>query len=58
VSVVILVLVLVIAAIVVISALQSFHTIGPTEVGLVQKRFSFKKLPNDNPIALHGVTVP
>ena len=34
--------------------LQSFHTIGPTEVGLVQKRFSFKKLPADNPIAFHG----
>ncbi len=39
---------------VVIVALQSFHAIGPTEVGLVQKRFSFKKLPNDNPIAFHG----
>jgi uncharacterized membrane protein YqiK len=54
VSVVIIVLVVVLVLLVVITALQSFHSIGPTEVGLVQKRFSFKKLPNDNPIALHG----
>ena len=53
-SVAIIVIVVVIAAFVVITALQSFHTIGPTEVGLVQKRFSFKKLPDDNPIAFHG----
>jgi regulator of protease activity HflC (stomatin/prohibitin superfamily) len=34
--------------------LLSINIIGPTEVGLVQKRFSFKKLPEDNPIAFHG----
>ncbi len=34
--------------------LLSINVIGPTEVGLVQKRFSFKKLPEDNPIAFHG----
>ena len=33
---------------------SSINVIGPTEVGLVQKRFSFKKLPADNPIAFHG----
>src|SRR6476620_8979977 len=33
---------------------KSVHLIGPTEVGLVQKRFSLKKLPEDNPIAFHG----
>ena len=39
---------------VVISALSSIKTIGPTEVGLVTKRFGLGKLGNDNPIAFHG----
>jgi regulator of protease activity HflC (stomatin/prohibitin superfamily) len=34
--------------------LPSFRVIGPTEVGLVIKRFSWKKLKNDNPIAFNG----
>ena len=34
--------------------LPSFRVIGPTQVGLVMKRFSFKKLQEDNPIALNG----
>ncbi len=34
--------------------LASFRRIGPTEVGLVTKRFGFKKLAEDNPIALNG----
>ncbi|MBI2705189.1 MAG: hypothetical protein HYX32_07875, partial [Actinobacteria bacterium] len=38
----------------VIVALNSFKTIGPTEVGLVTKKFGFKKLKDDNPIAFHG----
>lgn len=33
---------------------QSITSIGATEVGLVTKRFSFKKLTDDNPIALRG----
>ncbi|HYM09575.1 MAG TPA: SPFH domain-containing protein [Bryobacterales bacterium] len=33
---------------------HSLHRIGPTEVGLVTKRFSRKKLSNDNPIAFNG----
>ena len=33
--------------------LPSIQVIGPTEVGLVMKRFG-KKLPGDNPIAFHG----
>src|ERR1700747_1739208 len=37
-----------------ISAASSLHKIGPTEVGLVTKRFSFKKLAKDNPVAFHG----
>jgi len=34
--------------------LPSIRIIGPTEVGLVMKRFGFKKLTDDNPIAFHG----
>jgi len=30
---------------------KSFHTIGATQIGLVKKNFSFKKLTEDNPIA-------
>ncbi|MBL6854521.1 MAG: hypothetical protein ISQ86_14130 [Alphaproteobacteria bacterium] len=33
---------------------RSIRNIGPTEVGLVRRRFSAKKLPDDNPIAFHG----
>ena len=32
---------------------KSVHLIGPTEVGLVNKRFAVRKLPEDNPIAFH-----
>lgn len=39
---------------VVVVILPSIRVIGPTEVGLVMKRFSFKKLSEDNPIALSG----
>jgi len=34
--------------------LPSIRRIGPTEVGLVTKKFSRKKLPLDNPIAFDG----
>ena len=34
--------------------LPSIRIIGPAEVGLVIKRFSFKKLSDDNPIAFRG----
>jgi SPFH domain / Band 7 family len=33
---------------------MSIRVIGPTEVGLVLKRFSIRKLTNDSPIAFHG----
>ena len=46
-------LVLVIAA-AVWSFVASLRKIGPTEVGLVTKRFSFKKLARDNPVAFNG----
>jgi regulator of protease activity HflC (stomatin/prohibitin superfamily) len=38
----------------VIVVLASIRVIGPTEVGLVMKRFGFKKLKEDNPIGFHG----
>jgi hypothetical protein len=38
----------------VILILPSIRVIGPTEVGLVTKRFGFKKLNEDNPIAFEG----
>lgn len=38
----------------VVIILPSFRVIGPTQVGLVMKRFSFKKLKEDNPIAFNG----
>jgi len=46
-------LVLVIAA-AVWSFVASLRRIGPTEVGLVTKRFSFKKLARDNPVGFNG----
>jgi SPFH domain/Band 7 family protein len=42
---------IVIAAVFVV---QSFHRIGPTEVGLVTKRFGWKKLSKDSPVAFDG----
>ncbi len=40
--------------IVVIATWQSINIIGPTQIGLVTKHFSFKKLRDDNPIAFSG----
>jgi hypothetical protein len=41
-------------AIVLFAVYKSIHLIGPAQIGLVTKRFAFKKLPADNPIAFHG----
>jgi hypothetical protein len=38
----------------VVFVVQSLHKIGPTEVGLVTKRFGFKKLAKDSPVAFDG----
>jgi regulator of protease activity HflC (stomatin/prohibitin superfamily) len=43
-----------VVAAVVILVVPSIRIIGPTEVGLVTKRFSLQKLPDDNPIAFEG----
>jgi regulator of protease activity HflC (stomatin/prohibitin superfamily) len=45
---------LAIAFFVLVVAMNSITLIGPAEVGLVNKRFSFRKLPEDNPIAFRG----
>jgi regulator of protease activity HflC (stomatin/prohibitin superfamily) len=42
------------AVFIVVLVVPSIRIIGPTELGLVTKRFSWKKLPDDNPIALGG----
>ncbi len=41
-------------AFVVILVLPSIRIIGPIEIGLITKRFAWKKLPDDNPIAFQG----
>jgi hypothetical protein len=41
------------AAVVLIILLSSIYSIGPTQVGLVRKRFG-AKLPGDNPLAFRG----
>src|SRR5471030_3333979 len=52
--IVILALVGIIVILVVACLLKSVKTIGPTEVGLVTKRFGLGKLGDDNPIAFRG----
>lgn len=47
----VLIAIFVLAAVVVV---QSLHRIGPTEVGLVTKRFGLKKLTKDSPVAFDG----
>ena len=44
----------IIVAVAAIVILLSTRLIGPTQVGLVTKRFGFKKLSDDNPIAFNG----
>lgn len=44
----------VVLAIIVIAIWRSFHSIGAAQVGLVSKRFAFRKLSEDNPIAFRG----
>jgi hypothetical protein len=49
-----LILGIVVVVLLVLIALKSVHSIGALEVGLVSKRFGFKKLGDDDPIAFHG----
>ncbi len=48
-----LVILIVVVVFVAAVVLKSVHLIGPTEVGLVNKRFALRKLAEDNPIAFH-----
>ena len=49
-----LIVIIVVVALIVVIVLKSFHSIGASEVGLVSKRFAFRKLADDNPIAFRG----
>jgi regulator of protease activity HflC (stomatin/prohibitin superfamily) len=49
-----LIVIIVVVVIIAFVAWKSFHTVGATEVGLVGKRFAFRKLDQDNPIAFRG----
>ncbi len=49
-----IILVVVVVGFLVITIFSSFNSIGATEVGLVTKRFSLKKLGEDNPVAFRG----
>ena len=42
------------ALLVVLVARKSVHRIGPSQVGLVNKKLGFRKLHGDNPIAFRG----
>jgi regulator of protease activity HflC (stomatin/prohibitin superfamily) len=44
----------VVAVVIVIVLLKSFHSIGSLEVGLVSKRFAFRRLGEDDPVAFRG----
>jgi hypothetical protein len=48
------VLILMLAALVAVILYMSFWKIGPTEIGLVRKRFGFKKLDGGNIVAFKG----
>ena len=48
------IIVAIIVVVLILLTLPSFRRIGPTQVGLVTKRISFKELSEDNPVALAG----
>jgi hypothetical protein len=47
------VLVIVVALFLLVTAFMSFYSIGPTQIGLVRRRFG-RKLPGNNPVAFDG----
>src|SRR5690349_6026812 len=51
---VLLITVLAFALITLLILTRSLHTIGPAQVGLVNKRIARRRLDNDDPIAFHG----
>jgi uncharacterized membrane protein YqiK len=52
--VVVVIVVLVLVFLLAVVVLKSVNLIGPSQVGLVNKRLAFRKLPEDNPIAFRG----
>lgn len=54
VGIVLLVVIAVLVASLVLVALRSLHSIGPSEVGLVNKRLARRSLDEGNPVALQG----
>ncbi len=46
--------ILVLAIVSFIVVMRSLRNIGPTEVGLVRKRFALRKLASNNPVGFHG----
>jgi regulator of protease activity HflC (stomatin/prohibitin superfamily) len=50
----VVVVIVILVAIVVFVVWKSFHSVGAAQVGLVSKRFAFRKLDEDNPIAFRG----
>jgi len=48
------IVILIVVAILAFTVWKSFHAIGAAEVGLVAKRFSIRKLDEDNPVAFRG----
>jgi len=48
------IIVVVVVAVFLILVLPSLRRVGPTQVGLVMKRFGFKRLSDDNPIGFRG----
>jgi len=48
------IIVIVVIAFAIFALWRSLWTIGPTEVGLVRKRFSFRNLKSGSPVAFHG----
>jgi regulator of protease activity HflC (stomatin/prohibitin superfamily) len=48
------IVIIVVVVLIVAIVLKSFHSIGAAEVGLVSKRFAFRKLSDDNPIGFRG----
>ena len=45
---------LVVIVLLLLVVLRSFHSIGPSEIGLVNKRLARRSLAEGNPVALHG----
>src|SRR5262245_39941778 len=48
------IVIVVVVVLLLVMVWKSYHAIGAAQVGLVAKRFAFRKLDEDNPIAFRG----